>query len=102
MRIYRQNNGRRVAYTLSRVELSKAYDEQQHIYDVGDIKNDLETDSEYYAEKYGLDKKPVTNTEIEQMALRLRRYLDSDADNTWSVCVRDAIEHTLVERDYTC
>lgn len=99
MRIYRQYNGRRVAYTLSKEELRKAYSEQQHIYDTDDIKNGLATDHEYYSEKYGISKRPVTKAEIEKMTQALRRNLDRNADSIWSTCVQDAIEEILKQRE---
>lgn len=98
MEIYRRYGGQRVAHTLSKAELHEAYLEQQHIYDVDDIRNGLDTDHEYYAEKYGISEKPVTNNEIEEMARLLRHFLDSEADSTWSVCVQDAITKILKKR----
>lgn len=98
MKIYRQNNGKRFSYTLSRAELRKAYDEQQHLYDIEDVKNELDCDRDKYVDEYGIDKRPVSKDEIEQMALKLRYYLDVDADSAWSVCVRDAVAKILSER----
>lgn len=98
MRIYRRYDGRKVSHTLSRTELRKAYEEQQHIYDVDDIRNALDTNREYYAEKYGIAENPVTDNEVERMARLLRDSLDSGDISCWSVCVQDAIEEILKER----
>lgn len=99
MEISINHNGENILYTLSGDELIKAYTEQQHIYDMSDIANELGSNRDEYIEKYGIDERPVTGDEIELMALKLRYYLDYDADSTWPVCVRDAITAILEERN---
>ncbi len=98
MKIYRRHNGQRVSYTLSRTELRKAYLEQQQIYDVGDIKNELDSNSNYYNVKFGLAEKPVRKNEIEEMTRLLRYNFYDSADSIWSICVRDAVKKILSER----
>ena len=98
MKIYRKYNGKRVSHMLSRTELRKAYEEQQHIYDVDDIKNELDSNRDWYTDEYGIDEKPVTENEIEEMAKFLRHLLNNEADSCWSVCVQDAVNKILSER----
>lgn len=98
MTIYRMYKGKSFSHTLSRTELRKAYEEQQRIYDVSDIRNGINLERDFYEEKYGITKKPVRKNEIEEMARLLRCYLDNDADSTWSVCVQSAITEVLNKR----
>lgn len=98
MKIYRRYGEKRVSHTLSRAELRKAYEEQQHIYDIGDIKNELDSNREQYVDEYGIDEKPVTENEVEEMAKFLRHLLNNEADSCWSVCVQDAVKKILSER----
>lgn len=80
-------------------ELLEAYWKQQNIYDTEDMENELDGNSEWYAEKFGTDKAaPVTKEELEQMAGVLRKLLDSDADATWSSCRERAAEEILNKR----
>lgn len=99
MKIYRSYNGKKLAYTLSRAEMRKAYAEQQHLYDVEDIKNGIELEYEWYLDKFSIDEKPITEAEIEEMADKLRSFIDADVDSPWSACVRDAIKSILEKRD---
>lgn len=86
---------------LTATELRIAYEKQRHIYDIMDIENELDCSAEEYIEKYGVDKNPVTASEIEEMATLLRDKLDEDADATWSVCRADAVAEILKEREVT-
>lgn len=79
-------------------ELLEAYWKQQNIYDTEDMENELDGNSEWYAEKFGTDKAPVTKEELEQMAGVLRKLLDSDADATWSSCRERAADEILNKR----
>lgn len=99
MVITRKINGVEHQITLTHSELRKAYDEQQHLYDIDDIDNELEIAYEDYAEEYGLEKRPVTQQEKVGMALRLRKLLDYDADASWSACRSQAVSDILSERE---
>lgn len=79
-------------------ELRHAYVQQQHEYDKSDMENELDSNSEWYAEKFGTDKDPVTKEELEQMAGVLRKLLDGDADATWSSCRERAADEILNKR----
>lgn len=79
-------------------ELLEAYWKQQNIYDIEDMENELDGNSEWYAEKFGTDKAPVTKEELEQMAGVLRKLLDDDADATWSSCRERAADEILKKR----
>lgn len=79
---------------LTSEELRQAYEKQEHIYDLQDIEEELDT----FSEEYGLDEMPVTDTELEDMATDLRRRLDENADAIWSICRSEAIEKILKDR----
>lgn len=83
---------------LTSAELVQAYEKQQHIYDCSDIENELELAAEDYIEEFGIDKKPVTEEEIDRMAYELRRLLDKDADACWSQCRAEAAAAVLRSR----
>lgn len=51
-----------------------------------------------YIEEFGIDKKPVTEEEIDRMAYELRRLLDKDADACWSQCRAEAAAAVLRSR----
>lgn len=99
MDICRTHNGETVTYTLTPAELRKAYEEQQHLYDVSDIEHALCTDREYYEDGYGIEESPVNNGEIEEMSSLLRKCLDDDADSSWSSCVQYSIITVLSQRN---
>ena len=79
---------------LTSEELRQAYEKHEHIYDLQDIEEELDT----FSEEYGLDEMPVTDTELEDMATDLRRRLDENADAIWSICRSEAIEKILKDR----
>ncbi len=85
--------------SLTPEELTKAYKKKQHLWDVEDIENELELSEEEYIEKFGIDKSPVTQEEKEDMAYRLRKMLDRDADAAWSYCRKVAVTEVLTERE---
>ena len=85
---------------MSAETLRLAYEKQQHIYDIQDMKYELESDD--YIEKYDIDSDPVTDEELELMAVSLRSRLDKDADASWSVCRTEAAEEILNRRKYRC
>lgn len=80
-------------------ELTKAYKKKEHLWDVEDIENELESSEEEYIEKFGIDENPVTQEEKEDMAYRLRKLLDKDADAAWSYCRKAAVVEVLSERE---
>lgn len=66
-----------------------------------DIENELELSEDEYIEKFGIDESPVTQDEKEEMAHRLRKMLDRDADAAWSYCRKAAVIEVLREREET-
>ena len=80
-------------------ELRYAYDIQQHEYDKSDIENELDAGYDDYAELYNIDEKPVTDDEIERMAIELRRLLNNNADACWSVSRTEAVTSILRKRN---
>ena len=87
-----------IEYELTVQELRAAYCEQQHIYDVEDIKNELDSNYDRYMNEYGIDEKPVTEKEVEKMAKFLRHLRNNEVDSCWSYCVQDAVKKILSER----
>ena len=85
--------------SLTPEELTKAYKKKQHLWDVEDIENELELLEEKYIEEFGIDESPVTQAEKEEMAYRLRKMLDRDADAAWSYCRKAAVTEVLMERE---
>ena len=83
---------------LTPTELRKAYEVQQHNYDISDIINELDIAKDDYIEKFEIDKYPVTNEEIEKMAWELRQILDRDADVNWSSARNEAVIEVLRQR----
>ena len=80
-------------------ELRKAYDEQRHQFDVYEIKNELDLSFEFYYEKYDVtEKNPVTEDEIEQMAVAYRRMMDESLSVTGEECRSAAVEEILRKR----
>ena len=79
-------------------ELSWAYIKQQELYDYEDVVNELDCNFEYYDEKFGIGKIPVTEEEKWKMVHVLRDYLDADADAIWSVSREMAVAKILRER----
>lgn len=79
-------------------ERRQAYEEQQHIFDLDDIENELSVFMENYVEDYGIDENPVTPAEKEQMARELRRILENDPDCSESQCRSDAVTSVLKNR----
>lgn len=87
--------------SLTPEELTKAYKRKEHLWDVEDIENELELSEDEYIEKFGIDESPVTQDEKEEMAHRLRKMLDRDADAAWSYCRKAAVIEVLREREET-
>lgn len=85
--------------SLTPEELTKAYKKKEHLWDVEDIENELGLSEEEYIEKFGIDERPVTQGEKEDMAYRLRKMLDRDADAAWSFCRKTAVTEVLMERE---
>lgn len=82
-------------FELTPKELRIAYDEQNHVYDMEDIENELDLCREDYVETYSIDIQPVTESEFEEMAHELRRILDKDADASWSYARQAAVNKVL-------
>lgn len=83
---------------LSSELLQSAYVLQQHINDILNIKNEIENSEEDYAEEYNLVKKPITNSEYEAIAIKLRTVLNSDLDIYWPTAAENAIRTVLEPR----
>lgn len=79
-------------------EKRHAYEEQQHLYDLDDIDNELAVAYEQYKEDFNIHEKPVTAVERECMARELRRILENDPDCTVSQCRCDAVTRILKVR----
>ncbi len=101
MVITRKIGGVEHQITLTHAELRKAFEEQQHLYDIDDIDNELEAAYDDYAEKYNLEKRPISQQEKVRMANQLRKLLDYDADASWSACRSQAVADILSEREET-
>ena len=79
-------------------ELRQAYWKQQKLYDYEDIENEIDINFEYYDEKFGIEKAPITESEKERMVSTFRDYMDKDVDGIWSVNLEMAITRVLMER----
>lgn len=83
---------------LSYSEITEIFEERQHEYDVLDIENELDMNGDYYAEKFNIDETPISKTEIESMANKLRELLDENADAEWSESKTVAVMNILSKR----
>lgn len=83
---------------LSPEELRDSYQIQQYNYDVLDIHNELDTNAEYYIEKFAIDKYPVSEKEVNDMASELRSILDMNADACWTTAKTEAVQIILEQR----
>lgn len=83
---------------LSQEELRDAYQIQQYNYDILDIRNELDIGSEYYIDKFNIDKYPVSEKEINDMASELRSILDCNADACWTTAKQESVEIVLAKR----
>lgn len=79
-------------------ELQKAYEIQQHNFNIADINDELDAAHNDYVEQFGIDKKPITASELNDMACKLRKMLDDDACGVISDSVAIAIADVLNER----
>lgn len=84
---------------LTAEELQHAYELQQHEYDKSDIEDELDEGYDDYVEIYNIDEKPVTDDEIDRMAIELRRLLNNNADACWSVSRTEAVTSILRKRN---
>ena len=80
-------------------ELTKAYKKKEHLWDVEDIENELDLNVDEYIESFNIGEHPVTHEEKEDMAYRLRKLLDRDADAAWSYCRKAAVTEVLAGRE---
>lgn len=87
-------DGTKIEIELSSLELSRAYTEQEHLYDVEDVRQTIDEESEN--EKY--DGVPVSWLEdhIEEIAYIKRKYID-DYNSDWRVAVEDAISDYIAD-----
>lgn len=83
---------------LSSDELYKAYEIQEHSFDIMDIENELEESEEHYVEKFGIDERPVTDEELERMAKEFRKTLDDSVEADWSTARYEAVTSVLKAR----
>lgn len=83
---------------LSSDELYKAYEIQEHSFDIMDIENELEESEEHYVEKFGIDERPVTDEELERMAKEFRKTLDDSVEADWNTARTDAVTNVLQAR----
>lgn len=80
-------------------ELRKAYEIQQHNFDIADINDELDTAHNDYVEQFGIDKKPVTADELDDMACKLCKMLNNDECGVIADTVAIAIANVLRERN---
>lgn len=97
--VYAPNLNMEMEFELTPDELKVAYIEQQHEYDVQNIRNELDCQSEYYDEHFGIGNCPVTDDEVEDMVCRLQKLLDEDPAGNWSGCVEAAVTTVLSDRE---
>lgn len=83
---------------LSSDELYKAYEIQEHSFDIMDIENELEESEEHYVEKFGIDERPVTDEELERMAKEFRKTLDDSVEADWNTARYEAVTSVLKVR----
>lgn len=83
---------------LSSDELYKAYEIQEHSFDIMDIENELEESEEHYVEKFGIDERPVTDEELERMAKEFRKTLDDSVEADWNTARYEAVTSVLKAR----
>lgn len=79
-------------------ELYKAYEMQEHSFDIADIENELEESEEHYVKKFGIDERPVTDEELERMAKEFRKTLDDSVEADWHTARTDAVTNVLKAR----
>lgn len=71
------------------------YEHLQRKFDMDDIEFELTEYPETYVEKFGIDKNPVTETELAEMASLYRHYINND--DVWTWATNYAI-YTVLER----
>lgn len=97
MRITRTIDGKNIEIELLPVELSIAYEEQEHIYDMKDVQNVLDeagTDDDI-REKYGFAREEI-NKHLDDMAYEKRRNINK-YDMDWRDATEEAIYSVLDE-----
>ncbi len=85
-------------FQLTPEEMVKAYEIQQHIYDISDVKEEIEFRRMEYEESYGIDAIPVSEEELKEMANLLRMKLDEDCEASFLACREDAVTEVLKQR----
>lgn len=83
---------------LTSEELRQAYYKQEHLFDIDNIVNEFEIAQEDYIEKFKIDRKPVTDEELEQMAKKFRKKLDFDCNTDFQYAVQSSISDVLCQR----
>lgn len=74
------------------------YQRLQREFDTEDIMFELTEYPETYVEKFGIDKNPVTETELAEMVKLYRQYINND--DVWTWATNYAI-HTVLEKRQT-
>lgn len=92
MTIKRIINGKMTEITLDSHELYRAWAEEEHIFDVENVRNFLEDNA-------GLSVPQFTDDQIDRMARRSAEYMDDNdtvSEILWD-CVSDAVEYVMQE-----
>lgn len=94
MKITREIGGKQYEFELTRDELYRAFDEQEHIYDVNDIEDVVfyMEDAEVLAE-YGISKEAFLAMK-DEMAYEKRRNMDK-YDMSWDYARDEAVSSVL-------
>lgn len=98
MNIVRSGCGVHLELELTAEELRQAYLEQQHLYDLEDVRCELDCSGDWYAEMYDIDINTITSEEIEKMASIFREKLDDSVEADWRTSIEDAIKEVLKKR----
>ena len=92
------NNYNRITIKLTDIELLQAYHEQEHIYDICDIENEILANFAFYDREYDLQSSPVTDDEYDAIATRYRELLGRQSGPDISECKQLAVVYVLDER----
>ena len=84
----RYEDGTKIEIELSSNELSRAYTEQEHLYDVEDIRQTIDEESE--DEEYKGVPVSWLEDHVDEIAYLKRKYIDN-YNSDWRVAVEDAI-----------
>lgn len=98
MDIIRSGCGVHLEIHLTAEELRQAYLEQQHLYDVEDVRCELDCSGDWYADKYDIDIETITLEEIEQIAKIFRDKLNDSVEADWHNSLTESVEEVLKKR----